>query len=106
MIYFIDPHQYDVFIPCWFRALTGFDCPGCGGIRGTHDFLHGNFWSALKSNLLLIAAIPIVIYLTIYNVLIVFSKKRIPKIPMPNWLVYSTAFLIILYSLLRNLCAF
>ncbi|NLH61380.1 MAG: DUF2752 domain-containing protein [Ignavibacteriales bacterium] len=103
IIFFIDPFQYDLFLPCWFHSLTGLDCPGCGGIRGTHLFLHGHFLLAIKSNILLIIAIPLVIYLTLYNTLVLFSKHRIPKIPTPNWLIYTGIFIILLHTLLRNL---
>jgi hypothetical protein len=34
-------------------VLTGLDCPFCGGLRGTHDLLHGNVAAALDHNLLL-----------------------------------------------------
>jgi hypothetical protein len=38
---------------CPLKALTGWDCPFCGGLRGTHDLLHGDVVGALDQNLLL-----------------------------------------------------
>lgn len=38
---------------CPLKAATGWDCPFCGGLRGTHDLLHGQFGAALNQNLLL-----------------------------------------------------
>jgi hypothetical protein len=36
-----DPHSRDFVFPvCPFKALTGWNCPGCGGLRMTHDVLH------------------------------------------------------------------
>ena len=31
---------------CPSRLLLGLDCPACGGLRGTHDLLHGDRMSA------------------------------------------------------------
>ncbi|EWM12951.1 DUF2752 domain-containing protein [Kutzneria sp. 744] len=34
-----------VSIPCWFHAMTGADCPFCGGSRALGSLLHGD-WRA------------------------------------------------------------
>ncbi len=38
---------------CPLKALTGLDCPFCGGLRGTHELLTGNVGAAFDQNLLL-----------------------------------------------------
>lgn len=38
---------------CPFRAVTGWDCPFCGGLRGTYALVHGDVSTALDHNLLL-----------------------------------------------------
>ena len=35
---------------CPFHKLTGIPCPGCGGIRATKAFLHGDFLQSLYIN--------------------------------------------------------
>ncbi|UQS23513.1 DUF2752 domain-containing protein [Amycolatopsis thermalba] len=37
-------------IPCWFHALTGLDCPFCGGSRALGALLHGDVLAALSYN--------------------------------------------------------
>jgi len=37
-------------IPCWFHALTGLDCPFCGGSRALGALLHGDVGAALSFN--------------------------------------------------------
>ncbi|NIH81589.1 hypothetical protein FHX46_004119 [Amycolatopsis viridis] len=37
-------------IPCWFHALTGLDCPFCGGSRMLGALLHGDVPAALSDN--------------------------------------------------------
>lgn len=43
---------------CFFKLLTGLDCPGCGLQRAAHAFLHGNFHKAIQYNYFLIFSVP------------------------------------------------
>ncbi len=57
----VDPHDPDSFFPvCPFRLLTGWNCPGCGGLRMIHDVLHGHLAAAAADNVLLLVGIPLV----------------------------------------------
>jgi hypothetical protein len=57
-----DPHRRDaLFPPCPFKLLTGLNCPACGGLRMTHDLLHGNLAAAVVDNIFLLAGIPALI---------------------------------------------
>ncbi len=47
---------------CAFHATTGLDCPGCGGIRATHELLHGRLLSALRHNAFWVLLLPLVFY--------------------------------------------
>jgi hypothetical protein len=55
-----DPHRSDFGFPtCPFKALTGWNCPGCGGLRMTHDVLHGDFAAAVMDNAFLLVGLPL-----------------------------------------------
>ena len=55
-----DPHRPGFLAPlCPFKALTGWDCPACGGLRMTHDLLHGDFAAAVADNVFLLVGIPV-----------------------------------------------
>ena len=57
-----DPHSPDfVFLPCPFKALTGWNCPACGGLRMTHDVLHGDFAAAVTDNVFLLVGLPMLV---------------------------------------------
>ena len=63
-----DPHNRDaLFAPCPFKLLTGWDCPACGGLRMTHDLLHGNLSAAIVDNVYLLVGIPAVIAWILYR---------------------------------------
>jgi hypothetical protein len=55
-----DPHRPgSVFPPCPFRMLTGWNCPACGGLRMTHDLLHGDIAAAVVDNVFLLTGLPL-----------------------------------------------
>ena len=41
--------------------LTGWDCPGCGGLRAVNDLAHGRVDQAFHSNALFVSAIPLLV---------------------------------------------
>ena len=56
---FGNPHNPSfIFPPCPFKALTGLNCPACGGLRMTHDILHGDLTAAFFDNALLLVGLP------------------------------------------------
>ncbi|MGE2731906.1 DUF2752 domain-containing protein [Mycolicibacterium vaccae] len=57
-----DPHSPDfVFPACPFKMLTGWNCPACGGLRMTHDVLHGDFAAAFVDNAFLLIGLPLLV---------------------------------------------
>jgi hypothetical protein len=56
-----DPHGYGSWGLCPFKALTGLDCPGCGGLRAVNDLTHGDLSAAAGSNLFFVASIPLLV---------------------------------------------
>src|SRR6478735_11011117 len=54
-----DPHRPNfIFPPCPFHALTGLYCPGCGGLRMTHDLLNGDLAAAVVDNVFALVGLP------------------------------------------------
>lgn len=56
-----DPHRPGLLSPrCPTKLLTGLDCPACGGLRMSHDLLHGNVRAAMQDNPFLLLCSPAV----------------------------------------------
>lgn len=56
----VDPHRRgSMFPPCPFKLLTGWNCPACGGLRMTHDLIHGDLSAAVVDNVFLLIGIPL-----------------------------------------------
>lgn len=58
---FRDPHQHASWGLCPFKLLTGWDCPGCGGLRAVNDLTHGHLAAAAASNLFFVVSIPLLV---------------------------------------------
>jgi hypothetical protein len=95
-----DPHSPDFGFPtCPFKALTGWNCPGCGGLRMTHDVLHGDVAGAVVDNVFLLAGLPM---LAVW--LLVRWRRGERLMPMPAIVVIAIA--AITWTVVRNLPGF
>jgi hypothetical protein len=56
LVYFFDPASTSFYPACPLRALTGWLCPLCGGLRAAHALLHGRVFDAVALNPFLFAA--------------------------------------------------
>ena len=95
-----DPHQADFGFPaCPFRLLTGWNCPGCGGLRMTHDLLHGDVAAAVVDNVFMLVGLPI---LALW--LIVRWRTTRPLLPRAAVIVMIVA--AVGWTVIRNLPGF
>ncbi len=46
----VDPNEPGHYPLCPTKALTGLDCPGCGGLRAVHSLATGDLLGALDHN--------------------------------------------------------
>ncbi|HEV7193053.1 MAG TPA: DUF2752 domain-containing protein [Jatrophihabitantaceae bacterium] len=63
----VDPNSTHVPL-CPFHAITGMDCPLCGGLRAVHALTRGSFTAAVHDNVLVVAALPIAILFALWVV--------------------------------------
>ena len=95
-----DPHAEGFgFPPCPFRMLTGWNCPGCGGLRMTHDVLHGDFAAAVVDNAFMLVALPM---LAIW----LFVRWRAGRTLMPTSAVVVVIAATVAWTVIRNLPGF
>ena len=91
-----DPHSADFGFPtCPFKALTGWNCPGCGGLRMTHDVLHGDLGAAVVDNVFLLVGLP-----RLAAWLLVRWRRGEKPMPMPAIVVVAIA--AITWTVVRN----
>lgn len=68
---------------CPFKALTGLDCPACGGLRMVYSLLHGDVLAALHYNAVALVSVA---FLTVCFVAWTRSRWRGEADWNPPWL--------------------
>ena len=97
---FGNPHSPGfLFLPCPFKTLTGWNCPACGGLRMTHDILHGDLAAAFVDNAFLLIGLP----LLLAWVLTCRSRGK-PVSTTPAFVVIIAA--AVTWTVVRNLAGF
>lgn len=97
---FADPHKADSVYPqCPLKFLTGWNCPACGGLRMTHDLLHGDLMAAATDNVFALVVIPLLagwILVRRFN-----GRSWLPMKTTVTLLIAATAWMVV-----RNLPGF
>jgi hypothetical protein len=97
---FGDPHSPGFGFPaCPFRAITGLYCPGCGGLRMTHDVLHGDLSAAVVDNAFLLVGLPMLLAWLLV-------RWRLGKPLMTTPALFVIAASAITWTVVRNLPSF
>lgn len=95
-----DPHSPSSIYPtCPFKWLTGWNCPFCGGLRMTHDVLHGDLAAAIHDNVFLLVGLPL---LAAWLLVRRIRGKGLPSRAALLTIVVAT----VAWTVLRNLPAF
>ena len=96
----VDPHRPgSPFPPCPFRLLTGWYCPGCGGLRMTHDLLHADLAAAAVDNLFLLVGLPLVALWFLW-------RRQRGRPPVTAAAVVVIAVAAVAWTVVRNMAGF
>ncbi|MGW2646104.1 DUF2752 domain-containing protein [Streptomyces sp. NPDC001393] len=98
----VDPNEPGHYPVCPLYRLTGLYCPGCGGLRGAHAFVHGDLLTALRDNVLGVAAyLGFAVLWTVWVVHAVRGRPmRLDPRPAHLWGIGA---LVLLFTAVRNL---
>jgi hypothetical protein len=103
LLYWFNPVEHSFYPRCVFHSITGLDCPGCGGLRATHQLLHGHITAAFQLNPLLVCVAPFVV---VFGARWFFLKndEAARAVPMlkPS-MVWISAIVVVAFGILRNL---
>ncbi len=107
-----DPHVPRSYGVCPLLAVTGFDCPMCGGLRATNRLAHGDVLGALDSNALFTASVPLLVAGWLW-----WLARSAGWLPAPDWsgrwsntgvtvLIAGIGALVLAFGIVRNLPGF
>lgn len=88
---------------CLLKALTGYDCPGCGAQRALHALLHGRLSEAAAYNP---AAAPALVLAAVYAAVELMPERfpRASRALMHPAAIMAVAAAIVAWWVARNLC--
>lgn len=90
-------------IPCIFRTLTGFKCPGCGITHMLVAELQLDFAQAYAANPALYLLQPVVGYFIGKMYICWFLEKRCRWNRAENILLYVMAAILVVFGIIRNI---
>jgi len=88
-------------IPCLFRWITGFKCPGCGISTMIMALAAGDFRAAFEANCFLLLSSPFLLVEIAYSFYLAWVGKKQPK--WNDGILIAYAVLLILFGVIRNL---
>ncbi|WP_069772626.1 MULTISPECIES: DUF2752 domain-containing protein [unclassified Streptomyces] len=98
----VDPNEPGHYPVCPLLRVTGLYCPGCGGLRSAHAFVHGHFQAALQDN-----AMAVVAYLgfaVVWTVWVVrVARGRPVRIDLTSAQLWTLGASLLVFTVVRNL---
>lgn len=103
--YNYDPsNKENIYLSCTFKALTGYDCPGCGGQRSVHHLLNFEPIEALKYNAFFVVFTPYFVLLVFYELRNYFFGISKPNnFFTSNKMLWIFLFALLIFGLIRNI---
>jgi len=105
ILFSFDPDRYGFYPVCYFHAITGLNCPGCGSTRAIHQLLHGNVLAAARLNLLVVLSLPQAAWVAARMGIRWFTGQPLGFAMRPAWL-WTFCGVASLFTVLRNLPGF
>ncbi len=102
--YYLVNHWTGFYIPCVFRLITGYQCPGCGITHSLFSIVKLDFKSAFHYNPLAFFFLPFFIIYYIYmTYLYIYQKKDRVLSRIPKAFGVCLILITLLYGILRNI---
>jgi len=80
--------------------FLGVACPGCGGLRATHDLVTGDLAGAWQANPLWTVLAPVLV-----ATWVVWTVRRLrggPALVLPSWVPWALLVAVVGFAVLRN----
>jgi hypothetical protein len=102
VLFVFDPSTAGFFPVCALHEMTGWQCPGCGGLRAVHQLSHGHIAAAWRLNPFVVGLLPVALWLGLREAARAFTGREWPGLvtrPFFGWLLVGA---LVLFGVLRN----
>jgi hypothetical protein len=102
VLFVFDPSTAGFYPVCTLHEMTGWQCPGCGGLRAFHQLSHGHLAAAWRLNPFVVALLPVGVWLGLREMARALAGRQWPGLvtrPIFGWLLAGA---LILFGILRN----
>jgi hypothetical protein len=103
VLYIFPPTEHSFYPRCPFHALTGWQCPGCGGTRALYHLLHFHLAEAMHYNALVTLLAPLALGWFVFWYSGVLLRGRGPVFYLPRPVVVCLYLVVLLFGLARNI---
>ncbi|WP_406156494.1 DUF2752 domain-containing protein [Streptomyces sp. NBC_00882] len=98
----VDPNQPGHYPVCPLYLITGLYCPGCGGLRSAHAFIHGDFLAAFQDNAM--AVVGYLGFAVLWTVWVVRTARGRPlRLGLGPVHLWTLGTLLLVFTVVRNL---
>lgn len=99
-----DPHVSGAWGGCPTKLLTDLDCPLCGSLRAVNDLTHLDVGAALSSNLVLVLAVPAILFFWGRRLLACWrGGEAMRPLAIPSWVWVAGLVVLTVFTVVRNL---
>ncbi|MEU5399411.1 DUF2752 domain-containing protein [Streptomyces sp. NPDC005963] len=98
----VDPHEPGHYPVCPLLSISGLFCPGCGGLRSAHSFIHGDLPAALGANA--VAVVGYLVFAVVWTVWLIHAVRDRPVrfAIRPVWW-WAIGTVVLIFTVIRNL---
>ncbi|MEU7055690.1 DUF2752 domain-containing protein [Streptomyces sp. NPDC046197] len=98
----VDPNEPGHYPVCPLLRYAGVYCPGCGGLRSAHAFVHGDLLTALHDNALAVAGY--LVFAVLWTAWVARAVRGRPlRLPLGPVHLWSLGALLLAFTVVRNL---
>jgi hypothetical protein len=102
VLFTFSPAEHGFYPRCLFHALTGWQCPGCGGTRALYQLLHLHVGEALRYNALVTVLAPVALAWFIFWYATVVFRGCSPGLRISRPVAVCLYLVVLFFAVARN----
>lgn len=102
VLYTYSPTEHSFYPICLFHALTGWQCPGCGGTRALYQLLHLHVGQALQYNALVTLLAPAALAWFVFWYASIIFRNQSPTLRISRPVAVCLYLVVLFFAAARN----